>query len=286
MCTQQYSQSQHMTRRTTRVNAETEYTVDDQDGKIRWGIHVLANGQPVLSINAGDVFSTASVGKIFLLSALAKALRTGEVQPGQPLGRTGEDQVGDSGIWQFMAEDQLSIETLAVLIAAVSDNLATNVVLRHMGVAPCDAISNQAGIPRTRLLDRIRDNRGPEDPPRPSQGRAEDLARFMEMIAMRHVVDEPVSAQIEHWLSINADLSMAASALRLDPIAHADGMAGTRLFNKTGTDAGVRADTGCFEKAGTRISYAVLANWTPGEVSDSVVMDEIAQIGERILTYA
>lgn len=268
------------------MSAEALYAVDDLGGRIRWGIHVLADGQPVFSVNPHNVFSTASVGKVFLLSALSKALCEGSIQPDYRLPRTKEDWVGDSGIWQFMAEDELSVETLAVLIAAVSDNLATNVTLRHIGISACHAISDQVGIPQTRLLDRIRDFRGPDDPPRPSQGRAEDLARFMDMVAVRQVVSEQVSARMEHWLSINTDLSMVASALRLDPIAHADGMAGTRLFNKTGTDSGVRADTGCFEKAGTRISYAVLVNWTPGEVSDATVVDEMARIGAHILTYA
>jgi beta-lactamase class A len=276
-----------MTRRPSQVSDVTDYPVDDLGGKVRWGISVLVDGCARFSANSQAVFSTASIGKVFLLAALSQAFEEGSIQRDQRLRRSREDWVGDSGIWQFMAEDELSIETLAVLIAAVSDNLATNVLLRHVGISACEEISNQARMPQTRLLDRIRDLRGPEDPPRPSQGRAEDLARLVEMIATRQLLNEQVSAELEHWMSINTDLSMVAGALGLDPIAHADCMAGTRLFNKTGTDAGVRADTGCVEVPdGKRISYAVLANWNPGEVDDAAVMAALAHIGTDILSHA
>jgi beta-lactamase class A len=49
-----------------------------------------------------------------------------------PLARTAEDPVVDSGLWQHLAAEALSAGDLAVLVGAVSDNLATNTLLRHV----------------------------------------------------------------------------------------------------------------------------------------------------------
>jgi beta-lactamase class A len=54
---------------------------------------------------------------------------------------------------------------------------------------------------------------------------------------------------------------MVASALDLDPLAHAEGQ--PRLFNKTGTDHGIRADAGVIDSGHGSWAYAVIANWDP-----------------------
>ena len=74
------------------------------------------------------------------------------------------------------------------------------------------------------------------------------------------------------WLRLNTDLSMTAGALGLDPLAHAEPDAGLRLWNKTGTDAGVRVDTGVMTGPGGWAAYAVLVGWDP----DREPPDELA----------
>ena len=54
-----------------------------------------------------------------------------------------------------------------------------------------------------------------------------------------------VSAGLVDLLRLNTDLSMVAAAFALDPLAHVDVDVGVRLFNKTGTDIGTRADVAC-----------------------------------------
>ena len=50
----------------------------------------------------------------------------------------------------------------------------------------------------------------------------------------------------------------------IDPIAHHDSLGlEPALWNKTGTDAGIRADVGAFTVAGRTVSWAVIANWEP-----------------------
>jgi beta-lactamase class A len=74
------------------------------------------------------------------------------------------------------------------------------------------------------------------------------------------VVSPGVSHTVTSWLRLNADLSMVAADWGLDPLAHV-GSATLSLFNKTGSDAGVRADIGTLVGPAGSVSYAVIANW-------------------------
>ena len=66
------------------------------------------------------------------------------------------------------------------------------------------------------------------------------------------VLPPGVSAGLVDLLRLNTDLSMVAAAFALDPLAHVGADLGVRLFNKTGTQDGTRADIGCVvvERAG------------------------------------
>jgi len=71
------------------------------------------------------------------------------------------------------------------------------------------------------------------------------------------------SQQVAGWLALDADTSMVAGGLGLDPLAHTSGP--IRLFHKTGTDDGVRADVGHVSGPSGSCSYAVLAHWDEGD---------------------
>ena len=164
------------------------------------------------------------------------------------LRRRDEDRVADSGLWQHLTTGALPIEDLAVLVAAHSDNLATNVLLREVGLDAVEQRAERLGLKVTRLHDRVRDVRGPEDPPRLSTGSARELVTLAETI----------DGRVAEWLATNSDLSMVPGDLGLDPLVHTR----PELWNKTGTDAGVRADVGVLRG---RVAYAVIANWDPAE---------------------
>lgn len=199
-----------------------------------------ASGAVVWQHDPAQVLRTASVGKILLLLETARQLAGGALDPGILLSR-GDDPVGDSGIWHVLRTGLLPLHDVAALVGALSDNLATNVLLRHVGLASVDALRRSVGLRDTRLLDEVR-----------------RLVHRME----RGPEPAPGSEQVVRWLSGNTDLSMVAGAFDLDPLAHrtAD-RPRIRLWNKTGTDDGVRADVGHVSRAGTAYSFAVLANW-------------------------
>ena len=64
------------------------------------------------------------------------------------------------------------------------------------------------------------------------------------------------------WTELGVDLSMVGSAFGLDPLAHRVPDRGVRLWSKTGTSDGVRADVGLVEIDGRRTAYAAICNWS------------------------
>ena len=228
---------------------------------VTWGITIAVDGTRSTAAGAGGALPTASMGKVFLLIEVARRIVDGTLDPDERLTAEPDERVGDSGLWQHLCEPDLAIGSLAALVGAVSDNTATNVLLRRVGLDRVRAVSVALGMPQTLLADRIRDVRGPADPPAPSFGRSDDLARLMAGLSSGTVESPEVSALVVGWLAADTDLSMVASAFALDPLAHADGV--IRLFHKTGTDVGVRADAGHVEGPSGAVSYAVLAAWEP-----------------------
>lgn len=219
---------------------------------VRWSISVPGHGehQPGLRLR------TASIGKIVLLAETARRFATGELDPAEELTRDPALHVADSGLWHLLRVDRLPVADVAALVAAVSDNYATNVLLDRVGLAATAELGGRLGLRETGLHDRVRNRREPHHPPTLSTGAAGELAGLMGAIVRRELISAAVSEQMAAWLGSNTDLSMVASAWHADPLWH-PGVVG----NKTGTDDGIRADVGF--RGGQ--AYAVLANWSPAE---------------------
>lgn len=248
---------------------------------VTWSILVRNLGaEEMFGMNPDAVLSTASVGKILLLAEVARRIEDGRLSAYEFVHRSVADSVADSGLWQHLDVDALTVRDAAVLIAATSDNLATNVLLRRLGVEAMDETAQVLGLEGVRLHDYVRDVRGPADPPRLSCGSAQELANIFERIATRRLISPEVSRTIGRWLGLNTDLSMVASALDLDPLAHAADGPALAIMNKTGTDTGVRADCGLVACSGVKVAYAAVANWDPAVDSTlGDVMDDMRAIG-------
>ena len=219
----------------------------------------------------GRRLRTASIGKLLLLIEVARGIEAGELDPYELLGKDPDLAVADSGLWQHLAVAALPIADLAVLIAAVSDNYATNVLLARVGLPAVRRTATELGLHDSQLHDRVRNKREPHHPPTLSTGAAGELAALMRRIARRELLTPAVSERMDAWLATSADLSMVASGFDDDPLAHTGS-----VRNKTGTDDGIRADAGYRGEQ----AYAVLANFAPGDTA--VVLHAMREIGTAL----
>lgn len=264
-------------------------SIDDAVGAstgIDWSICIRdAAGHELACRNADRSMNTASVGKLLLLVEVARQCGEGDLDGSTLLNRDPELLVADSGIWQHLHVEELPVHDLCVLIASVSDNVATNVLLQLVGLQTLRNLSEALGLEHTALLDYVRDHRGPDDPPTLSTGSASELSRVMSQLSRQELVSATVSEQVNAWLATGVDLSMVVSAFGLDPLAHATSDRKFFIRNKTGADAGVRADVGTVGTDTTGFSYAVIANWdTSGPDRRDAALSGMQAIGTTLRT--
>ena len=236
-----------------------------------WSVQVRrAEGQIAAQHEPDRLLRTASVGKLFLLERATELIDSGELDPGEPLSRGDGPAVADSGLWQRLDTAQLPVADVARLVGAVSDNWATNVLLARVGLA--DLPHGPRG---SRLHDYVRDERRPEHPPTLSEGCAADWVEWF--------LAQPADGRMLDWVELGVDLSMVGSAFGLDPLAHREPDRGVRLWSKTGTSDGVRADVGLVEIDGLRTAYAAICNWpTDGADLRDDVLATMGAIGEAL----
>lgn len=253
---------------------------------VEWSVCLrdATTSEVLAAVESDLVLRTASIGKLFLLIEIARQAEAGTLDLGEELVRSDDDAVADSGLWHLMSRAALTVDDLCWLLGGFSDNLATNVLLRRVGIAAVTATSSSLGFVHSALLDRVRDERRPSEPWTLSAGCAGELSDLMARLHRHEIVSAGVSARVVGWVAANADLSMVASAFGLDPLAHAEPDRGVTLVNKTGTISTVRADVGVVAGSSAVVAYAVLASW-PEDVHDDPrdrVLAEMAAIGAAI----
>jgi beta-lactamase class A len=246
----------------------------------------LDTGRVLVAIDERIVLPTASIGKILLLIEVSARLTERDANAYGILDKTSRDAVGDSGVWQHLQAPSLPVADLASLVGATSDNLATNVLLRQVGLQAVRNRTESLGLLRTALLDLVRDSRGPDDAPQLSVGSTAELMWLFSGLARGEIVDSLTSSRVLGWLSLNSDLSMVASAFGLDPLSHRGTDHGLLLVNKTGTDAGVRAEAGVLRGPRAGVAYAVSVQFNDSGIAARLrVLDAMRTVGVDLLEY-
>lgn len=257
-----------------------------QGARVSVAVVDLDSGTTAFAVDERLVLPTASIGKILLLIEVSARLTERSVSDFAIADRSMQDAVADSGIWQHLQAPALPIADLAALVGATSDNLATNVLLRQIGLDAVRSRTERLGLVRTALLDRVRDVRGPDDAPQLSVGSAAELAWLFQALASDQIVDAATSRRVLSWLSLNSDLSMVASAFGRDPLSHRGVEHNTWMVNKTGTDVGVRSEAGLLRGPRTGVAYAVSVHFDDTDLPARLrVMDALRTLGVDLLEY-
>ena len=133
---------------------------------VRWSVLVqhLDSATPLIEVDADQVCATASIGKVLLLITAAERIESGLLGAEAPLSRSDVDPVADSGLWQHLDVEELSVSDVCSLVGATSDNLATNVLVSSVGLDQVAETGQRLGMTQTALNDIVRDNRLPEHP--------------------------------------------------------------------------------------------------------------------------
>lgn len=268
------------------------------DPRISWSIRVLdaaaGPGSParVLAEHTPErVCRTASVGKLLLLVAVANRLQDGSLAPDQRIDIPEELRVEDSGLLYRMLDQRLTVADAALLVGAVSDNLATNALICLVGLDAVHAVSARLGYRNTLMLDYIRRERTPDLPWTTSYGCAAELSDLILRLGEgsgphqpgAELLSDPVRSRILTWLAADTDTSMLADSFLLDPLAHVEPEYQQMVLrHKTGSIGTARIEVGHLAGPAGRVAYAVAANWPDGTDLRAAAIDTMRTIGEQI----
>lgn len=176
----------------------------DVDGAIGYYLIDLKTSRRQ-GFNEDVVFPTASTIKIAVLLALAARVHSGKLQWGSSIKVKDEDRVPGSGVLSlFSHEAVITIEDLARLMIAVSDNTATNICIELAGMDYVNSLLRDLGLEKTSLRRKMMDARavaeGHENVSTPRE-----LAILMEAIYHRTRIPAEVAAKTLEILSLPKD---------------------------------------------------------------------------------
>lgn len=256
------------------------------DPRATWSVRLVdADTGDILAERTPHVrCETASIGKIFLLLEVARRLEDGSLSEDARITIPEDHRVADSGLLYLMRDQRLTIHDAALLVGAVSDNLATNALIHLCGLEAVRGVAPALGYTDTTLLDYIRNERTPDLPWTPSYGTAAELADVMRRIGAGEAFSPAVCARVLSWLAVDTDTSMTADAFLLDPLAHVEAeYQGMTLRHKTGSVGFARVDVGLLSGPARRVAYAVAANWKDSPLDlRAPVLDGMRAVGEEL----
>lgn len=197
-----------------------------------------------LSIRGGERFPSASMIKVPILLEVFLRAEEGAFGLDDPLSMLAGDRAPGAGILRhFEAPAPLSVRNAALLMTAMSDNTATNLLIAKVGARAVTDRMEALGYPESRLFRRVFgtaaesfDREGSE---RWGFGVTTpmELARMLASIERREAVTPEASTEMLRMLEAQQH---RVGIPRLLP-------AGTRVAHKTGTLSAARHDCGILE---------------------------------------
>ena len=193
----------------------------------------LVSGEQ-LGFHADELFESASVIKLPVYAAVMKLYHEGQLDLSEKLVCRDEDKLPSCGALQyFTGAVEADIRTLCGLMITLSDNSATNLLLRRLGLERLNELFREIGFARSHLerllFDSAASARGLENRVVP-----QELGQFFERLYRGEYLSPTLSEEI-------------LSLLRRQQIKHKiQGYLprGTPVAHKTGEDAGITNDVG------------------------------------------
>ena len=193
----------------------------------------LTTGE-TLGYNENEQFEAASVIKLPVYMVIMKLAHEGKLSLSEKLTCHHADKMPPCGaLYFFTGEVTVDIRTLCGLMISLSNNAATNLLLRRFGLDFLNEEYKQIGLEKTHLEHLLFDGeaaaRGLENRIVP-----EEIGALLAQIAQRRFVSETVSAEMEKLLLAQQINHKIPGYLP----------EGTPVAHKTGEDDGITNDVG------------------------------------------
>jgi beta-lactamase class A len=219
-------------------------------------------------LNADDIFPTASMIKIAILLELFRQKEAGRLALSEMRAIGTADKTAGSGLLENMGDEvTLSLHDIAVLMNAISDNTATNVLIDRLGIEDINTAMREAGMSNTRLIRKIVFTSGRKlKYPFFATGTPRDFMVLMDGLYHRKLLNK---LNTEAMLTIMRVQKNMGNLTRLMSFNPWENDKQSWVASKTGSITGVRNETGIIH---TKTSAHVVSlmskdcvdeQWTP-----------------------
>ncbi len=190
----------------TQQHIETEQLIEESVNALTCDYALYyrpQNGRAVLRRNC-DRFLSASIIKVPILFAWAHLERAGAVSLRDACNLDAEAPVEGAGLSWLLHQRTLPFHDVLLLMTALSDNLCTNLVIRHVGLERLNAVFRELGLPDASLQRKLFDY----------EARARGLdnwvsaADCIRLYELRDALSPGERAWIEPMLLWNSDLGL------------------------------------------------------------------------------
>lgn len=131
--------------------------VDDYRGVIGlYSVSLEGKGE-VFAINPVDVFPTASIIKVPMLTEYYRQVESGKLDPDEKIVLPEDYICGGSGVLQHLTPGvtRLTLEDYVTLMIISSDNVATNLIYDKVGAEDVNKLLKELGLERTKLARKM-----------------------------------------------------------------------------------------------------------------------------------
>lgn len=128
------------------LQSQLETVLTDARGSFGFAVEHVQTGEKA-TIRGGELFQMASVFKIPLLAALLQEVKVNKVSLEERITIKETDYVPGSGLLaQLSPNMQVTVKDLATLMIIVSDNMATDWLLNHVGINKVATYMRELGL--------------------------------------------------------------------------------------------------------------------------------------------
>ena len=176
-----------------------EERIKSLEGKIGFYYENLVDGT-ILKYNEDEAFTAASVIKVPIFMCAAKQVAEGKLSWNQKVVVKDEDKKPSCGALLSLTGDlEVDVDSLCKLMITLSDNTATNMMIRTAGLENIQAFLEEMGFTNTKiereLFDSAASEKGLENYITPA-----DIGKLYKMIYNREFMSPEISKKIEETL--------------------------------------------------------------------------------------
>ena len=215
------------------------------------GMTVLGPGDARWRHNGSRGFRAASTVKMPLLVTLYHSIEQGDMSLSDTVALSAADKTPGSGVLSHLHDELVvSIADLLYLMISISDNTATNLLLRRVGLARAQATLRELGMYGSTF---VREMRGRAALP----GEPENVATPDDYAMLMHAILAGEVASMQSCAAMRGLLEEQQNSRRIARFLPPNGERGVRWGSKTGSLHGAVNDVGFVSGPGGTLALAI-----------------------------